>query len=526
MFGRFLRGLPRFLSRRMTFDEARGVIRTRMAAREENFLRTLRLTVFGNPHSPYRPLLAHAGCEPGDLEHLVARDGIESTLRTLRSEGVYVTFEEFKGRQPLVRNGLDIPLAPEAFDNPLHSRAYQIATGGSTGRGRSVTIDLDHMWAGIPDRLISDVVQGFMGVPVAVWFDGLPSHGPNTLLSRVPFDNVPERWFAPIVGTAVQPALKFRLAQAAMLRVARWSGAPLPRSEPVPIDQAATLARWAEDALRRVGRCGIKTSVSHALRVAIAAEQLGIDLTGAVISGGGEPPTPAKVGAITRTGARFVSSYRMQEVGAIGSSCAAPVDANDQHLMLDQVALITTNRQVPGFDLSVDAFHLTSLLPTARKILLNVELDDYGVIETRRCGCPWDELGFHIHVRDIRSFRKLTGEGVSLIGTDMVRILEEVLPQRFGGSPLDYQFMEEEDEHGFTRLSVVVSPTVTVRDEAEVISTVLEAIQARGHGGILTRSIWGTAGTLRVRRMQPVWTNRGKLLPLHLQRRLPKRLPR
>ena len=56
----------------------------------------------------------------------------------------------------------------------------------------------------------------------------------------------------------------------------------------------------------------------------------------------------------------------------------------------------------------------------------------------------------------------MTGEGMTLIGTDMVRILEEDLPRRFGGSPLDYQLMEEEDERGFTRLSLVVSPDVVL----------------------------------------------------------------
>jgi len=92
---------------------------------------------------------------------------------------------------------------------------------------------------------------------------------------------------------------------------------------------------------------------------------------------------------------------------------------------------------VPGSDITVDAFHFTTLLPTARKLLLNVESDDYGVVETRSCGGPLESYGYTEHLRQIRSFRKLTGEGVTLVGSEMLRILEEVLPARFGGSPLD-----------------------------------------------------------------------------------------
>ena len=83
-------------------------------------------------------------------------------------------------------------------------------------------------------------------------------------------------------------------------------------------------------------------------------------------------------------------------------------------------------------------------------ILLNVETDDYGVLESRPCGCRMGDLGLTTHVTQVRSFRKLTGEGMTLVGNDMIRILEEVLPTRFGGSPLDYQLAEVENEVGPT----------------------------------------------------------------------------
>jgi hypothetical protein len=250
--------------------------------------------------------------------------------------------------------------------------------------------------------------------------------------------------------------------------------------------------------------------------VCIAAHEEGLDLTGATIMAGGEPPTPAKVRAIERTGARYIPNYFFSEAGAVGMGCACPADENDNHFFEDSFALIQHPRQVPGWEITVDAFHFTSLLPTAPKLLLNVESDDYGTIETRSCGCALESCGFTEHLRHIRSFRKLTGEGVTLVGGEMMHILEEVLPTRFGGSPLDYQLLEEEDDDGFTRLSLLVSPEIDVADEAEVIDAVLEALGRGSVSADLARAMWAQARSLRVKRRKPIWTARGKLMPLHL----------
>jgi hypothetical protein len=203
-------------------------------------------------------------------------------------------------------------------------------------------------------------------------------------------------------------------------------------------------------------------------------------------------------------------------MGSIGSGCVHPVDGNDLHFLKDGLALIQYPHQVTSSGITVDAFCFTTLLPSAPKLMLNVESDDYGVIETRACGCPLEAYGFLEHLRHIRSFRKLTGEGVSLVGSEMLNILEEVLPSRFGGSSLDYQLLEEEDEQGFTRLSLLVSPRIEIKDEMAVIDTVLEALRKGSRTANAARAIWSQAGTLRIKREEPRWTSRGKLMPLHL----------
>lgn len=513
---RFLVGLPRYLHTRLTLEEARSTFLRWMEEREDNFLLVAERGIFGYERSPYRPLLEMAGCELGDLRDELRGKGLRGALTSLREAGVYVTFEEFKGRAPIVRNGKEIHVTPRDFDNPFTSRYYHMSTGGSTGRARQVAMDIDHLTVGAITHKVFETIHGFAHIPTAIWFEGLPGTGLGSVLNRVPGQIAPARWFTPVVGAAPSVPRRFRLAQRGILAVARASGARIPMPEPVPLDRADVIARWMGETLAAHGRCGLRTMVSRALRVCLAAQELGIDLTGALIMGGGEPPTEAKVREITRTGARFISGYHFAEAGVIALACTEPAADDDLHFMQHHLELIQHPRPVPGFDTQVEPFHFTTLLPTAPKLLLNVEIDDYGIVEERACGCPLAELGLHRHIRQIRSFSKLTGEGVTLVGNDMVRILEEVLPARFGGSSLDYQLLEEEDERGFTRLSLVVSPRVELGDEAAAIDLVLDELGRGEADAGVSRTIWSQAGTLRVRRMEPRWTSRGKLFPLQL----------
>jgi hypothetical protein len=514
MYGRFASGLRSFLRHTLTLDEALAIVRRRLAEREMNFVRLVRRGIFGYPRSPYLPLLQAAGCQIGDVEHMVRSAGLEGTLHALRDAGVFVTFEEFKGRAPIVRNGRLIEVKARDFRNPYLISSYQAETSGSTGAGARVDIDLDNLAAQASQILIAQHAHGVAYLPTAVWRSPLPDgSGIANILRSARFGNVPEKWFSPIADQDLKPALRFRLATPGIVALARLYGRPLPSPERVTMDQAAVVARWAVATRKARGGCVVRAHVSMSLRVCLAAQEEGLDLSGVTFISGGEPPTPAKVNAITRTGAGWLPVYISSDVGCIGAGCAQPVDGNDLHLFKDGVAVIQSERQVPGCDTPVPAFCFTSLLPSAPTLLLNVESDDYGVIETRRCGCPLEACGLTEHIREIRSFNKLTGEGVTLVGSDMVRILEEVLPARFGGSPLDYQLLEEEDDLGRTRLHLVVSPAIRIDDEAMVVETVLGALRKCTVAGDLAAAIWSQAGTLRVRRAAPVWTARGKFMP-------------
>jgi hypothetical protein len=127
-------------------------------------------------------------------------------------------------------------------------------------------------------------------------------------------------------------------------------------------------------------------------------------------------------------------------------------------------------------------------------------------------------MGFNDHISNIRSFEKLTSHGMTFLGSNVVSLVEEVLPARFGGTSIDYQMVEEEDDAGHTHLYVLVSPDVGAVDEHEVVDTVLSRLSEGEDSYRMMTQIWLQSKTIRVKRTRPVATSRGKLLPLHIQR--------
>lgn len=519
MYARFAAGLPTFLREKITLTDAEEFVRRGMQLRRENFLRLVRLGIFGNPGSPYARLLRLAGCEFADVETLIRQKGVEDTLRELRDAGVYVTFDELKARTPIVRHGDSWEVSQRDFENPWLSRAYETTTGASTGAGARVGVDLDHLAAQSAHLMLAYDAHGTLHSPHALWRPALPAgSGINNVLRGAHHGRAPERWFTPD-GPEYKPPLRFRLATTGTVMIGRLCGVSLPWPEYVPMTDAIRIARWAVDAVHRSGSCQINAPVSRALRVCLAARADGLDLSGVVFVIAGEPPSPAKVAGILASGARHFTTYGFAEGGRVAIGCACPSTANDLHILRDAFAVLPYPREIPGADGPVQALNITSLLFTTPQILLNAEIDDFGIVEERACGCSLERLGYNLHVRDIASYRKLTGEGVTLVGSEMIDILERVLPARFGGSALDYQLMEEEDEQGFTRLSLLMSPRLPDAPESDVIQLVMDSLRRSSVMADNARNTWTQAGSLRVLRREPIWTQRGKLLPLYLARR-------
>ena len=262
----------------------------------------------------------------------------------------------------------------------------------------------------------------------------------------------------------------------------------------------------------------MRTYTSAAVRVCQAARARGLNIAGTKFFTAGEPTTAAKLKEIESAKACIYPSYAFIEAGAVGYGCPSPAAADEVHFFKDKLALIQRKKEVAHAATSVDAFLFTTLIPSAPKILLNAESGDYGVVETRSCGCEFERIGFTDHIHNIRSFEKLTGEGMTFIGTDLVRTIEEVLPAKFGGASTDYQMVEEEDEQGHTHMSLIVSPELGAIDEAELVKTVLAELSRGKDTERMMAEVWAKAGTLRVHRRRPFVTSRGKLMTLHIHK--------
>jgi hypothetical protein len=108
----------------------------------------------------------------------------------------------------------------------------------------------------------------------------------------------------------------------------------------------------------------------------------------------------------------------------------------------------------------------------------------------------------------------LTGHGMTLVGTDIVRILEEVLPGKFGGSATDYQLVEGEASDQ-TKLTLRVSRRVELASLEDVKGCFLQELRVY-FGGETASRLLRDAGAMEVLHEDPIATGRGKVLSLHL----------
>ena len=508
----FAARLPWFLRRSYTVGEARTILRRRLERREADFVALARETIYPNPASPYRRLLEVAGCEYGDLARLVAQEGVEGALRALYRQGVYLTVEEFKGHRPAVRGGTAIDVDPGRCRNPRLAAHLSTQSSGSRRPRSTTAVSLEFVRDQAVDRCLSLDARGGPW-RLAQW--DIPGGGITAMLTYSTGGSAPERWFSPV--DPADPALHPRYRWSA--RALRWgsllAGRPLPTPRHVPVDDPLPVAQWITDVRRVGGKPLLVAYTSPVVRLCRAALDAGLELDGARFSLWGEPLTDARLAVIRRTGADAFSVYATSETAIIGDGCLAPRAPDDMHLLSDLHALIQPGPESARPGLPPQALLLSSLRPTAPLILLNVSMGDQAVVSDRPCGCALERLGWTRHVHSVRSYEKLTAAGMTFLDTDVVRVLEEVLPARFGGAPTDYQLIEEEDADGSPRVALLVHPRVGPAPPEEVARTFLSAIGGGSGVERVMGTVWRDAGLLRVERRPPLATASGKVLHLH-----------
>jgi hypothetical protein len=519
-FRRYASGLPRFLEEPLSAERCREEIRERLRSRADNFLRVLERGIYEQPQSPFRALLLRAGAEFGDVAGLVRSEGVEEALARLYDDGVYVTYEEFKGLRAIERQGLSLSVTPADFDNPLFLPAYSAANTGSSGVGRRVRLDFDALaMNAMYDSFILDLF-GVRERPFAIWLPVPPSLiGLGNVLRTAKLGRTVERWFSqnPLGPRAGTP--KDYLLTRYTVFACRRNGVAFPAPEHVPLDNAQVVAEWLAEKTRR-GTPALFSAgpASAAVRICLAARERGLDISGTLFRVTGEPYTEGKAQVVDAAGCRATSIYSAVELSMIGLGCAAPEEPDETHFAADRLAVLQRGRSVGSNGGSVGALLFTTLHPASPKLTLNVEMDDYAVLTTRDCGCPAQELGFDQHLHTIRSHAKLTSGGTTFLGGELHTLVEQTLPARFGGAPTDYQLVEEERD-GLPEVVIVVSPRVGVVDERGLVAAVLEGVRSGPAYHRMMAGFWRDGETLRVVRREPHSTHSAKILPLHLLRR-------
>jgi hypothetical protein len=509
---RYATGLRGFLRVDLTLEEATETLRRQLAEGQKSFLRVVELGIYANPRCPYRALLLHYGFEFEDVKALVMEHGIEGALARLYDAGVYVTLDEFKGRAPIVRPGLEIPVTAEDFDSPLLTPHFQGRTGASRGDGTRVHVDFDYIAGEGALTAASLVATGISKLPGVMYRADPPSPtGLRACLLQAASGHMPVRWFSPIHPRWNRQGLQGRALMLFTLIVSRLAGRPVPR--PRHVKGADEIARYLADVVRQGRHVQMVCGQSEWVRICLAAEKAGLDISGTAFRGGGEPYTEGKAAVLERAGTVGYPSYAMHEVGTLAYPCGARIAPDDMHALTNRLAILQQTVRLKS-GLEALALYHTTLLPTAPKLMLNVESGDYAVMEERDCGCLWQQLGFTTHIHHIRSYEKLTSEGVMFMGSMLHEVLEQRLPQRFGGGPLDYQLVEEE-EGGLPKVGIVVSPRIGPIDDAEVMAAFVKAVGSTDWSRRMAETRQ-QAGTLRVIRREPYATSAGKILPLHV----------
>jgi hypothetical protein len=521
--GRFFFGLARLLRRPLTAAEAHAKLNHRLASRVNAFLALAREAIYGHPRSPYLFLLEQAGCEYGDLERLVEQEGLEGALQALFRRGIYLTVAEARGSQPIVRGSATLQVDPRLLRDPRVRADMESRSGGS--RGRQAVIPMS--FASVRDQALETFlpIQAHGGTN---WLHAnwtVPGSTAITQFVRYGlWRGDVDRWFTMVPPNAAGLHPRYEWSERALRLAARTAGLRVPTPTYVPVNDPMPIVRWMADALAAGRMPNLAGFVSGAVRVCQAAAEAGISLRGAKFSVGGEPLNAARADVVKRAGGEILLHYGSTETGGIGRGCSAPQAPDDLHVHHERLALLQPGPDGPP-DLPATALLVTTLLPRVRLIMLNASIGDQAELLTRSCGCPLERLGWRTHIHTLRSFEKLTIGGMTFFDADVGRVLDAVLPARFGGGPTDYQLLEHEGVDGQSGLHLLVHPRLGALDEQAVRAAFLDAIGAGEGAERVMAQVWRDAGIPAVVRAAPRTAARGKINHLQVERPRPESAP-
>jgi hypothetical protein len=508
-----------FLRERITVQQAKDEVRISLDQRAERFLMLARTHIYERPGSPYLKLLKIAGCELSDLEALVRRHGIEPALERLAAEGVYLTSDEFKGKKEIVRGARSFRVTPEDFERRYAPGGFAIESSGTRNRPLRLVIYLDWLRIRTFATGVFFAAHDLFSYSHAIYDAILPGGAVNHILINAKLGKATDRWFARRVPE-ITPlhALAHHLTTYLIVLAGKRHGPGFPIPRFIEVEEIERIVRWIEKEKRKKKACYVTTIASSAARIARAAWEMGIPLDGTKFNVSGEPFTEAKEEAIRKVGASVTSRYSYDGSPNAGLGCATPRYRDEVHVNQNVLALV---RHPAPLDIAGSPIHpllCTTLHAEAPRMLFNVANGDYATLEERNCGCELERAGLTLHLHHIRSFEKLTSEGMNYFYGELFELLEKLFPAEFGGGPGDYQLVEEEDKNGQTRLTLVVHPEVGPIQDDALLARLREGLAVGPWANKFRSEIWRDAGTFRVQRRVPYTSPRGKILPLHFPR--------
>jgi len=503
-------GLARYqCAPRQEARSAMAALREQLHHREERFLHLAR-HVLGRKNHPYRRLFDLAGCSYADLEAGVQKNGLRATLARLLEAGVYVTHEEFRGRIELVRHGAHIARKPADWSNPWGRGINPQSTSGSSGRPFVTNVGNQFLrYQEGHETLEIEVMHVRARARVLVGAI-LPSTWPVRRLVTWDRLGVPvDRWFA--AGSAAL-ASPYRAMTALLVSQMKLLGGAARYPEFLPPNDFTPVAECLAHYRAKGRPAYVRTTVSMATRIAVAARDSALDIRGTLFSVSGEPLSALKRATIESAGAGVCTRYGATEFGEFGFACTGMTDGDSVHLYEDSNILLPHRLD----DATPNALFVTNLLPWGPRILINTGIGDSAVIEEGTCDCEFQRLGFSMQARNIFSNGKVTSQGMLIAGHDLAVLVETALPERFGGSPGDYQ-LAEIDGALQSEVRLRVSPRVRGIDPGQVEEFFLSRLSSMS-GGSLSERLWRFSHGFQVVREEPEITSTGKVHPLRLLR--------
>jgi hypothetical protein len=502
---RLASGLSSFASERLSADQCGRLIRERMRTREARFVHLLDELVFRQPNSPYYRLLKIAGAQAQDVRALVASSGVEGTLEKLSKAGVRVSWDEFKGRTPVVRGSSTLQFKESDFDNPVTKTYMVSSSSGTSGRPVRVKVDLEFITESAPNWGAWFQACGWQDRPLVFW---TPTHTglANRYLMCTKLGYRYKKWFA----MADMRSPLDRLRSGAVHRLASLA-LRLPRAVPAGLDQSKMVMSYLADQAAAGVPPLVNTSPSAAARVSRDALHAGRSLSGICFLLGAEPVTVARRQMMEASRAACYATYGTAESGWIGAHFNEDAEHDEVRVFRDSYAVLGDRPESPD---APQPLVVSSLVRTAGKVLINVGIGDSAFIQRRTGDLPASQWGYDLTLHTIRSFRKITSFGITLAVADLYPVIESFLPKTFGGKVGDYQLIEKQSRDGVAGLTLLVDPRIANIDDSQVVRSLLREIGSKRTYYRAMADMVEAASAVTVERTSPRATANGKVFPV------------